>query len=235
MSLRTRLLDSRYRRDARAGHPRGTALRPESHERDQRRAGQPVGNRQRYFERPERQDPGHGPAPLRPRPRPRPRHTRQGGLLRLPVGGARGIPAVHRHLDHQSGRQPVLQFAANQPNPRSQGSRVFQAGHDCDRRRHARARVRPADRDIRVADRIPGARGIRRAQIRPARLVQSQEIRRGSREALAERKPDPAGGPQGHGAGCAPGKRLGRAAAHRLRIRSCFGLRRRRAASRSAR
>ena len=46
---------------------------------------------------------------------------------------------------------------------------------------------------------------------------------------------DPAGGPQGHGAGCAPGKGLDRAAARRLRIRSCFGLRRRRAASRSAR
>src|SRR5512133_3971903 len=38
-------IDTGYRRDAGAGDPGGTALRPESHERDRRRAGQFVGNR----------------------------------------------------------------------------------------------------------------------------------------------------------------------------------------------
>ena len=52
------------------------------------------------------------------------------------------------------------------------------------RRRHARARVRPADRALGVADRLPCARGIRRAEIHPARIVQSEQIRRLSREAL---------------------------------------------------
>ena len=40
--------------------------------------------------------------------------------------------AVHRHIDHQSGRQPVLRLAANQPDPRSQGSRLLQAGPGCE-------------------------------------------------------------------------------------------------------
>ena len=114
--------------------------------------------------------------------------TRQGGLFGLPVGGARRIHAVHRHIDHQSGRQPVLQLAANQPDPRSQGSRLLQAGPGYARRRHARARVRPADGDLRAADRLSGARGIRRAEIHPARLVQPEEIRRRSRQAPVERQ-----------------------------------------------
>ena len=55
------------------------------------------------------------------------------------------------------------ELAANQPDPRSQGSRLFQAGSGYARRRHARARIRPADRDLRAADRLPRARRIRRA------------------------------------------------------------------------
>ena len=102
-------------------------------------------------------------------------------------------------------------------------------------RRHARARVRPADGDLGVADRLPGAPGIRGAEIHPARLVQSEEIRRVSRQALCERQRDPACRPQRHGPRGAPGKRRDRAAAHRLRIRNCSDLRPHRTANRSAR
>ena len=62
---------------------------------------------------------------------------------------------------------------------------LFQAGPGCERRRHAGAGVRPADGNIRAADRLPRARGIRAAEIHPARLVQSEEIRRVSRQAPA--------------------------------------------------
>ena len=170
--------DTRHRGHAGAGDPRGTAFRPEPHQRNQRRPGQSVGDGQRYCERSGRENSGHRPASLWPGPRPRPRHARQGGLFGVPVGRARGIPAVHRDTDHQSRRQPVLQLAADQPDPRSQGSRIFQAGPGCERRRHAGAGVRPADRDIGAADRLSGARGIRRAEIHPARLVQPAQIRR---------------------------------------------------------
>ena len=59
--------------------------------------------------------------------------TRQGGLFGFPVRRARGIHAVYRDTDHQSGRQPVLRLAADRPNPRSQGPRLFQAGAGCAR------------------------------------------------------------------------------------------------------
>ena len=79
---------------------------------------------------------------------------------------------------------------------------IFQAGAGCERDRHAGAGVRPADRDIRAADRLPGARGIRRAEIHPARLVQPAQIRRVSRQAALERQGDSARRQEGHGAGC---------------------------------
>ena len=59
---------------------------------------------------------------------------------------------------------------------------LFQAGPGRERDRHAGAGVRPADGDLGAADRLSRARGIRRAEIHPARIVQSQEIRRVSRE-----------------------------------------------------
>ena len=135
--------------------------------------------------------------------------TRQGGLFGLPVGRARRIHAVHRHIDHQSGRQPVLRLAANQPDPRSQGSHLFQAGPGRERRRHARAGVRPADGDLGVADRLSRSLRIRRAEIHPARLVQSEEIRRVSRQAPVERQRDSACRQERHGPRCAPGKETG--------------------------
>ena len=78
-------------------------------------------------------------------------------------------------------------------------------------RRHARAGVRPADGDIGAADRLPGALGIRRAEIHPARLVQSEEVRRVSRQAPVERQRDPARRQEGHGPGRARRKGLDRA------------------------
>jgi hypothetical protein len=127
------------------------------------------------------------------------------------LSAVRRIHAVHRHIDHHSGRRPVLRLAADQPDPRSQGSYLLQAGPGCARHRHDRARIRPADGDLGAADRLSRSLRIRGAEIHPARLVQPEEIRRVSREALGERQPDSACRPQRHGPRFAPGKRLARA------------------------
>ena len=65
----------------------------------------------------------------------------------------------------------------DQPQPRPAGSRLFQAGPGRERRRDAAGGVRPADGDIGAADRVSRALGKRGAEIRPARLAQSAEIR----------------------------------------------------------
>ena len=74
-----------------------------------------------------------------------------------------------------------------------------------------RARIRPVDGDIGVADRLPGAPGIRGAEIHPARVVQSAEIRRVSREALGRTATRFCLSTAKAWSWCAPGKRRGRA------------------------
>ena len=119
-----------------------------------------------------------------------------------------------------------------------QGSRLFQAGPGRERDRHAAAGVRPADGDIGVADRLPRALGNRRAEIHPARLVQSAEIRGVSRQTPVQRSDDEnsARRQEGHGPRRARKGRLGPSRpAPRSRTPSCSGLRPHRTASRSAR
>ena len=82
----------------------------------------------------------------------------------------------------------------------------------------------------------PGARGIRRAEIHPARLVQSEEIRRVSRQAPVERQARFCWSTGKAWSWLRPRAKAGPSRpAHRSRTRSCSALRPHRTASRSAR
>ncbi|MGY3123634.1 hypothetical protein ACVWXQ_007571 [Bradyrhizobium sp. S3.14.4] len=205
--------DTRHCGHAGAGHPRRLTFRAKSQQRNQRSPGQSDRDSRRHCERPGREDPGHRPASLWSRPCTRPRHARQGGVLGVPVGSARGIPTVHRDIDHRSRRQPVLRFAADQPHPRPPGSRLFQAGPGVARHR-ARAGIRPADRTIGAPDRLSSAIGDGRPEADPARLLQPAQIRGVSRQAAARPEGDPAPRQQGNGSGRPLPRRMDRAGRH---------------------
>ena len=116
--------------------------------------------------------------------------------------------------------------AANRPDPRSQGSRILQAGPGYARRRHARARIRPADGDLGVADRLP---------VRPESgelkfiLLASFNLRKFadvSRQAPVPNETEICWSTAKASPGCARGERTGPSRpAHRSRTRNCSALR----------
>jgi hypothetical protein len=118
MSIRARLLLIALLATASAGAAGAGALCSRTRCRAGRRHGQRLAAMAHSRAVALRKDPGHGAAALRPGARARPGHRRPRRLLGLPVRGARGLPAVHRHPHHPPRRPPVLRFAAQRPRAR---------------------------------------------------------------------------------------------------------------------